>query len=328
MHLSIIVPVYNVATYLRDCLDSVQNQSCSHWQCVCIDDGSTDGSGAILDEIKGKDSRFVVVHQQNQGVSAARNTGLRVATGNWIGFLDGDDVWSPFAVEVWSKIVCEEENVDVVAFGVRNFDLEESVKWPSPCLAKKEKVDLRNIYPSRAETEMAFFGKFYRRSILSGSLFPLYRNGEDIVFLVDALLRANYMVVIPSALYGYRQRPDGATKNVVTERRLLDYLHCTMDIVQLLHKANKCVDGRMFRKLAIGMTEGFMLKLSMRVCPIDDCRNVWNLWRDCLREMVERDWLAGFQKTRVRFFLLCPFYWLAWILFYVPAWLKLHGVHR
>lgn len=328
MKLSIIVPVYNVAAYLRDCLESVQKQSCGDWQCVCVDDGSTDDSGMILDEFQKKDSRFVVIHQNNQGVSAARNTGLGVATGGWIGFLDGDDVWSPFTVEMWSKIVHEEQNADVIAFGVSSFDLEESIKWQAPCLDKKEIVDLRNNYPLRTDTEMAFFGKFYRRNILDGNLFPPYRNGEDLVFLVAALLKANRMVVISSALYGYRQRPDGATKNVVTERRLLDYLHCTMDIVQLFCETNKSVDVRMFRKLAIGMTEGFMLKLSLRKFPLRRCQNVWRIWLNSLREMMERDCLMGFQRFRVRIFFLCPSYWWARLLFYIPVWLKLHGVHR
>jgi len=88
---SIIIPVYNVAPYLRECLDSVLSQTFADWEAVCIDDGSTDGSGAILDEYAAKDKRFRVVHQKNAGVSAARNCGLGLATGKWIGAVDPDD---------------------------------------------------------------------------------------------------------------------------------------------------------------------------------------------------------------------------------------------
>jgi len=132
MTFSIIIPVYNVAPYLRECLDSVLAQTYTDWEAICVDDGSTDGSGAILDEYaekvrrsrsevkgggEGQDSRsrsrttncqlptIRVIHQENKGVSAARNAALDVAQGEWIGFLDGDDAirceeWMPGASKV------------------------------------------------------------------------------------------------------------------------------------------------------------------------------------------------------------------------------------
>lgn len=93
MKFSIIVPVYNVAPYLKECLESVAGQGFDDWECICVDDGSTDGSGAILDEYSARDSRFRVVHQVNRGVSAARNKGLELAHGEWVTFLDGDDLY-------------------------------------------------------------------------------------------------------------------------------------------------------------------------------------------------------------------------------------------
>ena len=89
---SIIIPVFNVAPYLRECLDSVLAQTFIDWEAICIDDGSTDGSGAILDEYAARDSRFHVIHQANAGVGAARNRGMRCANGLYIGFIDPDDV--------------------------------------------------------------------------------------------------------------------------------------------------------------------------------------------------------------------------------------------
>ena len=88
---SIIIPVYNVAPYLRECLDSVLSQTLTDWEAICIDDGSTDGSGAILDEYAAKDARFRVIHQANAGVSAARNVGLDQIRGRYFFFVDSDD---------------------------------------------------------------------------------------------------------------------------------------------------------------------------------------------------------------------------------------------
>lgn len=89
---SIIIPVYNVAPYLRECLDSVLAQTFSDWEAICVDDGSTDGSGAILDEYVARDKRFRVIHQKNAGVSAARNLALDRSNGEYVCFLDADDL--------------------------------------------------------------------------------------------------------------------------------------------------------------------------------------------------------------------------------------------
>lgn len=89
---SIVVPVYNVAPYLREFLDSVLAQTESDWEAICVDDGSTDESGKILDEYANKDSRFGIVHQENGGVSVARNAGLERVRGEWFFIVDPDDI--------------------------------------------------------------------------------------------------------------------------------------------------------------------------------------------------------------------------------------------
>ena len=88
---SIIIPVYNVAPYLRKCLDSISAQTFTDWEAICIDDGSTDGSSVILDQYAKADKRFRVIHQPNSGVCAARQCGLKMATGAWISAVDPDD---------------------------------------------------------------------------------------------------------------------------------------------------------------------------------------------------------------------------------------------
>lgn len=97
--LSIIVPVYNAAPWLNRCLASIAGQTFRDWECLLIDDGSTDESGAICDAWQQKDPRFAAVHQKNAGVSAARNKGLSLAKGEQIAFCDADDVFSPTAME-------------------------------------------------------------------------------------------------------------------------------------------------------------------------------------------------------------------------------------
>ena len=97
---SIIVPVYNVEGYLRRCLDSILAQTLKEWECICVDDGSTDGCGAILDEYAARDGCFVVIHQENMGLASARNSGLDAARAEYIGFVDSDDWIEPETYEI------------------------------------------------------------------------------------------------------------------------------------------------------------------------------------------------------------------------------------
>ncbi len=92
-YISVIIPVYNAAAYLRECIDSLLSQTFTDWEALCVDDGSTDESGIILDEYAAKDRRIKVFHQSNKGVSAARNFALESAKGEYVCFLDGDDIF-------------------------------------------------------------------------------------------------------------------------------------------------------------------------------------------------------------------------------------------
>ena len=96
---SIIIPCYKVEKYIRECLDSVLAQNILDWEAICVDDGSPDRTGAILDEYATKDSRIEVIHQANGGLSAARNAALKVAKGDWIYYLDSDDLMGPGTLE-------------------------------------------------------------------------------------------------------------------------------------------------------------------------------------------------------------------------------------
>lgn len=109
MMFSIVIPVYNVASYLHECLDSVLAQTFADWEAICVDDGSTDGSGAILDKYAAKDRRIRVVHQNNAGVSVARNEGMRQAVGEYLTFLDGDDVYDEAWLSNADKVLRETE---------------------------------------------------------------------------------------------------------------------------------------------------------------------------------------------------------------------------
>ena len=112
---SVIIPVYNTQPWLRECLDSVLCQTLGDFEVICVDDGSTDQSGSILQDYAAKDSRFHILSQSNKGQSAARNAGLKVARGEYVYFLDSDDYIEPDLLET----ACQEmdsKNLDIVFF--------------------------------------------------------------------------------------------------------------------------------------------------------------------------------------------------------------------
>ncbi len=113
--ISVVVPVYNVAKYLRRCIDSVLAQTCGDWELVCVNDGSTDGSLDILNEYAARDGRIRIISKQNAGVSAARNDGIAAARGEYVLFLDSDDFIHPQTLEITRRIA-QETNADIVSF--------------------------------------------------------------------------------------------------------------------------------------------------------------------------------------------------------------------
>lgn len=121
MRFSIIVPVYNVSKYLTGCLNSVLEQKNKDFQIILIDDGSTDESGILCDQYEKKYEFIKTIHKKNGGLSSARNAGLKVATGEYIIFLDADDFWLDWNMLEEIDAVIEKEKVDIVAFGGKEY---------------------------------------------------------------------------------------------------------------------------------------------------------------------------------------------------------------
>lgn len=217
---SIIIPVYNVAPYLRECLDSVWAQTFTDWEAICVDDGSTDGSGAILDEYAAKDNRFRVIHQKNAGVSAARNASLDVARGEWIAFLDGDDAYD---CRLLSELVARmaqfgDETVDVVAFADYHLEIDGSVSYSSRPNRLRGVISgkeiLRDGLGELAAYTWACWDKVYRRDFLMKNQISFevgVSHQEDNLFCIKVMSVAERVLTCDDLFYYmYRQRPGSA----------------------------------------------------------------------------------------------------------------------
>lgn len=195
---SIIIPIYNSSHTLVRCLDSIRNQSCSDFEVLLIDDGSTDNSADICRQYVNVDSRFHLSQQANAGPSAARNAGLEMATGEWISFVDSDDWVFP---NIYDDAVSDTEATDLIVLGFRIEELgrKKDLIYDSSLTKGKD-----NIASRYNDLKVFLWNKLFRRTIISSfSLrFPTgIKYGEDLIFLLDYLNHVE--VVLWSNKIGY-----------------------------------------------------------------------------------------------------------------------------
>ncbi len=215
MVFSLIIPVYNVEKYLRACLDSVLNQSFSDWEAVCVNDGSTDGSAVILKEYAVKDTRFRVVEQPNAGLSAARNTGMKNATGDYVLFLDSDDWLETDALETLARNL---DGEDMLCFSGRRYLELENRFLPSDQLEERIYLSGMDYYNENAlqRRDFAFVCvvlRAYRRSFLDENALR-FKEGifhEDNLFTPLTCYFSRGVRVINDCLYDYRVRGNSIT---------------------------------------------------------------------------------------------------------------------
>ena len=216
MFLSIIIPVYKVEPYLRECLDSVASSPLDCWEAILVDDGSPDGCPQICDEYAARDSRFRVIHQENAGVAAARNAGLDVAKGEWIWFVDSDDVVDMRSVSHMQKYLKKNHEIDLVLFdfigfndgeNIRTYNGNDQLITEGESLPKDYFLRIHNCYHHQR--------LWYRNNLnLSFIRFTKgVKTGEDGEFMCKYMMLCSRPVKFNHTIYYYRQRVGSATNN-------------------------------------------------------------------------------------------------------------------
>lgn len=230
VHLAIILPVYNTEKYLSSCLDSLKNQSNQNFTVYAIDDGSTDGSGALLDELSG-DPRFVIVHKTNGGVSDARNKGLELAKASprntFISFIDSDDILSEKYVEICLKHMSNDANVDYAVFAYQMFDKKGLIHNKHiPLVTQRLNQDqiaehyFRIPEPSHKAQDLTLgrflCNKVFRTATLQMISFNTNMTcGEDQDFFIRLIPHLKNGILIPDILYYYRLRKSSLSHSLI-----------------------------------------------------------------------------------------------------------------
>lgn len=229
MKVSVIVPVYNGEAYLAECLDSILAQTYSDMEIVVVDDGSTDGSGSMADNYAETDSRVRVLHCTNGGLSVARNRGIDVATGDYVCFVDADDVLHPFMLSTLCSIALE-TGAEVCSCGfLRSGCFKRNPEGELAVFDGVKAVE-KILYQDDDVTMAAWAHLFDRRLFDSGLRFRKGILYEDLELLHQLYFMADKVAHTSARLYYYRDTP-GSIINTWSERRL-DVLDVTEGIEQ------------------------------------------------------------------------------------------------
>ena len=243
--ISIIVPVYNVEKYLKRCIDSILNQSFTDFELILVDDGSTDNSGKIIDEYAVKNERIIVIHKENGGQGSARNRGLDIAKGNYIGFVDSDDWIHKDMYECMYQII-NEDNTDIVQIG---HNTVEEYKEDKRCnIDDLNIICIDNIIEKFADCNsfeilpLIFpVNKLYRRRVWENLRFPEGKFAEDLRVIYKIYDITEKYKIIDFNFYNYYMSPNSSTRGEFNIKKLED-LEAWKEMLNFFQNEFKMID--------------------------------------------------------------------------------------
>lgn len=237
---SIVIPVYNCKEFLLKCLDSVRSQDFVDWECICVDDGSVDGSAGVLDDYALKDSRFKVLHQKNKGVSEARNLGIEVSTGDWISFVDADDFLARDYYRLIHELILVNPDVDVAMIRLsareQNGDMHVLHPYQTSRVVEGDITAVAQNEPTGWMSSV-MVDKICRRDLFVRCHIhfePGMQSGEDTLCAMQVLAYAKRMVIDASVDgYYYRFHDGSLNHSKETLKKVLDRFAFPLRLIQL-----------------------------------------------------------------------------------------------
>ena len=260
--LSIIVPVYNAQAHIARCIDAVLSQTFRDFEAIFVDDGSTDKSAELLAQAAARDGRVKVLSQPNGGIYAARNAALARAQGEWVGFVDADDVPEP---DFYEKLLAAgHADVDIVMGGTRCFSVRKAGRRRSHAAG----VLRDTAHKISALFNGAVWDKLFRAAFLRerGLVFEKGLFAEDNLFSIKSVCYARAMACVPDAFYGYFQNPDSichADGEALHARRVEDTFQIAEKIVEFA-KAQR-FDARAMRAVRAFAADTVLERRTFRI---------------------------------------------------------------
>ena len=236
---SVIIPVYNAEEYLEQCVGSVMNQTLQDIEILCVDDGSPDNSLEVLKRLQAKDDRIRIISQPNGGAGAARNNGLRHATGEYLSFLDADDFFEPNMLEE-AVAAADQYRADFVVFNSDQYHMDKEKFVEVPWVLRTADIPPYMPFSYRQLTDNVFktfvgwaWDKLYRRSFVMEHdiWYQEQRTTNDMLFVFTALVTAKRIAIVNKVL-AHQRRGGGASLSVTREKSW----HCFYDALTALRR--------------------------------------------------------------------------------------------
>lgn len=222
--ISVIVPVYKVEAYLPACIDSILIQSFTDFELILVDDGSPDSCGAICDAYAQRDPRIRVIHQENRGLSGARNSGMDIAAGEFITFIDSDDLVHERYLEILTAAM--DADTDIAVCRYQEFEEDKTPEDRKVIAvvntALTPEAALLDIYEGGGKIAINACSKLFRQTVVENLRFPEGRIHEDQAFVPYACYQARKIVFCDAQLYDYRMRSASITKEQFSLKRYDD----------------------------------------------------------------------------------------------------------
>lgn len=300
---SIVVPVYNVESYLQECLDSVLGQSYANLEIILVDDGSTDSSALICKKYAGRDSRVRYFHKENGGLSSARNFGLPMATGEYLMYVDSDDMIAPNMVELMMAPLQRGTDISVCGFGT--FYRTDEIDYDCSAKASLNNMSaedaLVHLYSERG-SGCAACAKLAKIELWRKVVFPEGRKFEDFSRIHNLFLCASSVGLSDAPLYFYRKRPGSITSRM-SEPAACDLLESIKELSQVEPgESDALVKAKAF-KIAL---ECSRLISKMDGSSSEASLSAHAILKKCVRPALHAEDASALQKTRVALVCLAP----------------------
>ena len=312
--ISVIVPVYNVEGFVTKCLESIAAQTYPGFECIIVDDGSTDNTGAICDAFCVTDARFKVIHQENRGVGFARNTGLDISKGEYIQFVDGDDALSPDTFEYTLRLI-QSDTYDWVSYEYTYVDvtgdaLSTSETSDFGVIAGEDALRRMLVGPAKGRTVFKnTTNKLYSRRILGGFRFR-FQTYEDFPFNTQVYLCTKKAYHSNKRLYLWTRRPGSITFPIDKESSARSSLAAMLSYSSLLNIVTPNNNSRFRSVFLIAIYRKLMFtryKTTNTTCYIEFLNHYKQITKQTVREYLTNIYIPFREKVMVVSMMLFPF---------------------
>lgn len=309
--ISVIVTAYNIKDYLPRCLDSLLRQTYENLEVIVVDDGSTDGTAAICDDYAAKNARISVIHKENGGPSSARNAGVAIAHGEYIGYVDGDD-WTEPEMYEHMLAACMEHHAEISICTYRQVGKGGEEIYPTGDVAVLPREEALEIYISghpQYRIYHSVWSKLFRRDVIQDIAFQEGRKSEDIMYTTWAMCKAAKCVFLDTPYYNYMMdREDSIMNTKLGERRFGDEIPFWKEQSTYLAKMGMQELSRkalyqFYRKMLFYYIDFKDLKMKQSA---DELVTLLKNEKKQISEIYQNSFVAKGDKVRMKVFLLSP----------------------